>query len=99
MLTELYVTTYQSERALKYIDVMESDLLKEEKESRDVETTKSKLSLFKARLSLLHGNVKACKRDIKNFSTVAGNVSVTVASVLIGVWQTSKNLGSSVCKK
>lgn len=76
MLTEVYITTYQSEKAMKYIELMESELVKDDRDSKDVEASKSKLSLFKARLSLLHGNVKACKRDIKNFSTLAGNVSV-----------------------
>lgn len=79
MLTEVYITTYQSDRAVKYIEFVESELLKDDKEMKDLEATKSKLSLFKARLSLLHGNVKACKRDIKNFSTLAGNVSTPLA--------------------
>lgn len=80
MLTEVYITTYQSEKAMKYIDLIESELFKDDRESKDTdsETSKSKLSLFKARLSLLHGNVKACKRDVKNFSTLAGNVSVHI---------------------
>ena len=76
MLTEVYISTYQSDKAVRYIEFIESELLKDDKDSKDLETSKSKLSLFKARLSLLHGNVKACKRDIKNFSSLAGNVSV-----------------------
>ena len=75
MLTEVYITTYQLEKAVQYIEFIESELLKEERDSRESEGHRSKLSLFKARLSLHHGNVKACKRDIKNFSTLAGNVS------------------------
>lgn len=74
MLTEVYITTYQLDKAVRYIEFIESELLKEERESKETEGHRSKLSLFKARLSLHHGNVKACKRDIKNFSTLAGNV-------------------------
>ena len=74
MLTEVYITTYQLEKAVQYIEFIESELLKEERDSKESEGHRSKLSLFKARLSLHHGNVKACKRDIKNFSTLAGNV-------------------------
>lgn len=76
MLTEVYITTYQSDKAVRYMEFIESELLKDDREGKDVEGSKSKLSLFKARLSLLHGNVKACKRDIKNFSTLAGNVNI-----------------------
>jgi hypothetical protein len=75
MLTEVYITTYQLEKAVQYIEFIESELLKEERDSKESEGHRSKLSLFKARLSLHHGNVKACKRDIKNFSTLAGSVS------------------------
>ncbi len=75
MLTEVYITTYQLEKAAQYIEFIESELLKEERDSKESEGHRSKLSLFKARLSLHHGNVKACKRDIKNFSTLAGSVS------------------------
>ena len=92
MLTEVYITTYQSEKAIKYIDLIESELLKDDREIKDTEASKSKLSLFKARLSLLHGNVKACKRDIKNFSTLAGNVSVHVEQRPLGV-KKRKGLG------
>ena len=74
MLTEVYITTYQLDKAVRYIEFIESELLKEERDSKETEGYRSKLSLFKARLSLHHGNVKACKRDIKNFSTLAGNV-------------------------
>lgn len=82
MLTEVYITTYQLEKAAKFIEFIESELLKEEKDTKDVEASKSKLSLFKARLSLHHGNVKACKRDIKNFSSLAGNVSLSIRTAL-----------------
>ena len=74
MLTEVYITTYQLDKAVRYIEFIESELLMEERDSKGMEGCRSKLSLFKARLSLHHGNVKACKRDIKNFSTLAGNV-------------------------
>ena len=80
MLTEVYITTFQLDKAVRYIEFIESELLKEERESKEMEGYRSKLSLFKARLSLHHGSIKACKRDIKNFSTVAGNVRVCSVS-------------------
>ena len=63
-----------SEKAVCYIEFIELELLKEERDSKETEGCTSMLSLFKALLSLHHGNVKTCERDIKNFSTLAGNV-------------------------
>ena len=46
MLTEVYITTYQLDKAVKYTEFIECELLKEERESKETEGYRSKLSLF-----------------------------------------------------
>lgn len=88
LLTEMYVSTYQLDKATKYLEFVETKLFgkpistggnggKEEDEGNEsAGVYRSKILLFKARLSLLHGNVKACKKDIKSLINSAGNVSI-----------------------
>ena len=36
---------------------------------------RSRLHLVKARLHLLHSSIKACKKELKNYTSISGNVS------------------------
>ena len=75
--------------ATSQIDFVEAKLFADssrensEFKSEEVEKYRSKLFLFRARLSLLHGNVKNCKKEIKGYSNAAGNVS-WLGSVVAG---------------
>lgn len=42
----------------------------------EVEKYHSRLYLFRARLHLLHGNIKSCKKEIKGYTSASGNVRV-----------------------
>lgn len=75
--------------ASSHIDFIEAKLFADssrenpEISAEQVEKYRSKLYLFKARMSLLHGNVKNCKKEIKGYSNSAGNVSVVITSKYI----------------
>ena len=82
------MSTYQLDKATRYLEFVENKLFgrplsmggnggKEEMEGGEsTEKYRPKVLLFKARLSLLHGNVKACKKDIKTLINSAGIVSI-----------------------
>lgn len=82
LLIEVYLSTYQLNVVSSHIDFVEAKLFADS--SRDnseipaeqKENYRSKLYLFRARLSLLHGNVKNCKKEIKGYSNSAGNVNI-----------------------
>ncbi len=81
LLIEVYISTYQLSLAASHIDFVEAKLFADssrenaEFTNEEVEKYRSKLFLFKARVNLLHGNVKNCKKEIKGYSSTAGNVS------------------------
>lgn len=78
---EVYIATYQLQLASSHIDFVEAKLYADssresaEVPTEQVEKYRTKLYLFRARLSLLHGNIKNCKKEIKGYSNSAGNVS------------------------
>lgn len=64
LLVELYLTTYQVEKA--------SAMISDDKLAEQLDGTIYQLQLhqFRARLAMLHKNLKGCKREIKNLSTI-----------------------------
>ncbi len=80
LLIEVCISTYQLSLASAHIDFVEAKLFADS--SRDnadfspeeVENYRCKLFYFKARLGLLHGDGKSCKKDIKGYTNVAGSV-------------------------
>ena len=86
LLIEVCISTYQLKLAASHIDFVEAKLFADSSREnaeftpKEVESYHSKLSLFRARLSLLHGNMKNCKKEIKGYSNVAGSVSVSCDS-------------------
>ena len=83
LLIEVYISTYQLSFAASHIDFVEAKLFADssrensEITAEQVEKHRSKLYLFRARLSLLHGNIKNCKKEIKGYSSATGNVKVS----------------------
>lgn len=83
------ISTYQLNLASSHIDFVEAKLFADaSRENTDftaeeVSKYRSKLFLFKARLSLLHGNIKNCKKEIKGYTNVAGNVSLVACGTLL----------------
>ncbi|KAK3085445.1 hypothetical protein FSP39_003407 [Pinctada imbricata] len=87
LLVELYLCTYQPEKALGMLNYAEKTILnggkssgekgdKEDKEDHD-DMLKSKLSLYKTRCLMMMKSMKSCKREIKALmNTQATNLSV-----------------------
>jgi len=85
LLIETYMSTYRLSKAASQIGLLEVKLYggplgagngKAEGEGEGpAQQCRPQLHLFKARLHLLHKNVKACKKEVKNFISTAGNVS------------------------
>lgn len=81
LLIETYMSTYRLEKAALQIELLETKLYgdasgKGEGEGEGpTQQCKAQLRLFKAQFHLLHRNVKACKKELKNFISTAGNVS------------------------
>lgn len=81
LLIETYMSTYRLEKAASQIELLETKLYgdssgKGEGEGEGpTQQCRAQLHLFKAQLHLLHRNVKACKKELKNFISTAGNVS------------------------
>ena len=67
----MYICTYQLNLASSHIDYVEAKLFADSSRengdfsSEEVEKYRTRLFLFRARLSLLHGNTKNCKKEIK----------------------------------
>lgn len=90
LLIETYMSTYRLSKAASQIGLLEVKLYggplgagngKAEGEGEGpAQQCRPQLHLFKARLHLLHKNVKACKKEVKNFISTAGNVS----SMIVG---------------
>ena len=85
LLIETYMSTYRLSKAAVQIGLLEVKLYggplggKSEGEGEGpAQQCRPQLHLFKARLHLLHKNVKACKKEVKNFISTAGNVSYTI---------------------
>lgn len=84
LLVELYIATYQLDKASTQIEQVETKLYGQPLNSQGEHEGEppvvndqycSRLHLFKARLHLLNKNVKACKKELKSYSTITGNVS------------------------
>lgn len=81
LLIEVCIATYQLSQAASHIDFVEAKLFADssresaEFTAEEVDKYRSLLFLFRARLSLLHGNIKNCKKEIKGYSSLAGSVS------------------------
>ena len=83
LLIEVCLRTNQLEIASKYIEFLESQYFKSSNGGRGeelsgdggVEGYRSKMYLFKACLSVLTGNIKTCKKELKSLTSVSGNVS------------------------
>lgn len=81
LLIEVCIATYKLDVAASHIDFVEAKLFADS--SRDnmdfppevVEKYRTKLFLFRARLCLLHGNIKNSKKELKGYTSMAGNVS------------------------
>ena len=81
----MYISTYQIGKAISRVEYLEYEIFGGTLPSysgrgdgdvyRESERYHPQLYLFKARLHLLHKNVKACKKELKNFMMAAGNVS------------------------
>ena len=84
LLIEVCLRTYQLGIANSYIEFLESKYFTGGNGQRGEESTgevgvegyRSKLYLFKACLSVLNGNIKTCKKELKSLTNVAGNVSL-----------------------
>lgn len=80
LLIEVCISTYKLNVAASHIDFVEAKLFADssrengEFTAEEVEKYRSKLFLFRARLSLLHGNIKNCKKEIKGYTNSAGSV-------------------------
>lgn len=89
LLIEVSISTYQLNLAASHIDFVEAKLFADssrengEFSPEDVEKYRSRLFLFKARLSLLHGNTKNCKKEIKGYTNASGNVSHSPCTYLM----------------
>ena len=83
LLIEVCLRTYQLGMANGYMEFLEAQYFKGGNSQRGeespgeggVEGYRSKLYLFKACLSVLNGNIKTCKKELKSLTNVAGNVS------------------------
>lgn len=85
LLIEVCIRTYQLDLASQYLEFLEVQYLggpngragngEEQTTDTDIDWFRSRLYLFKAHLSVLHGNIKACKKEIKSLTNVSGNVS------------------------
>ena len=89
LLIETYLATYNLEHASSRMEYLEGKLFggslggngRGEGEGEgdlgpsDSDQYRPQIHLFKACLLLQHRNMKACKKELKNFTTTAGNVS------------------------
>ena len=83
LLIELYIATHQLERAATHIDHLEVRLYGQPLNGRgdnEGETPvandqyRPRIHFFKAQIHLLHHNVKSCKKELKCYTSQAGNV-------------------------
>ena len=80
LLSEMYIQTYQLAKASTQVEFLECKLFEAPppeaggEESPLEEQCKQQLCLFRARLHLMTRNVKACKKELKSFVLIAGNV-------------------------
>ncbi len=80
LLIQVYLHTHQLEMASSYIESLENKFFKSGIRGDDLsvdgnlENYRSKLYLFKASLCVLSGNIKICKKELKNLTNAAGNV-------------------------
>lgn len=82
VLIQVCLRTHQLGKASSYIEFLESRYFKSGNGSRGdelsldgrLENYRSKLYLFKASLSMLSGNIKTCKKELKSLTNTAGNV-------------------------
>ncbi|XP_003382418.1 PREDICTED: CCR4-NOT transcription complex subunit 10-like [Amphimedon queenslandica] len=86
LLTEVYVSTYELSRASDNIEILERRLFggslnngggRGDKEgdgrgSNDMDKHKAQLYQFRARLNLLHKNIKQCKKEVKSLTAITG---------------------------
>ena len=81
MLIEVCITTYQLGVASSHIDFVEAKLFADssrengEFSAEMAEKYRTKLCSFRARLALLHGNIKNSKKEVKAYINMGGNVS------------------------
>jgi CCR4-NOT transcription complex subunit 10 len=87
LLTEVYLNTYELNKASENIEVLERRLFggllgnglrtdKEDSRSNtniiDNDKYKPHIFQFRVRLHLLHKNIKQCKKEVKNLTTITG---------------------------
>ena len=89
LLVETYLATYNLERASSRIEYLEGKLFggtlggngrgegegEGDLASSENDQYRPRIHLFKARLLLQHRNMKACKKELKNFTSASGTVS------------------------
>ncbi len=83
LLIQVCLCTHQLGMASDYIEFLEGQYFKSGNGIRGDELSvdgrleyyRSKLFLFKASLSVLSGNIKICKKELKNLTNTVGNVS------------------------
>ena len=83
LLIELYTSTHQLDKAVTHIEHVEVQLygllLNGRGDEGDVplvnDQYRPRINFFKAQIHLLHKNVKACKKELKSYTSTAGNVS------------------------
>lgn len=81
LLIELYIVTHQLDKAVTHIDHIEIQLYGQSLNGRgeNEETPVAKdqyrprIHFFKAQIHLLNRNVKACKKELKSYTSMAGN--------------------------
>ena len=83
LLIELYTATHQLDKALTHIEYVELQLYGQPLNGRgDTEGEappindqyRPRIHFFKAQIHLLNRNVKACKKELKSYTSMAGNV-------------------------
>ncbi len=104
LVIEVYISTYQLHLAATHIDFVEARLFADssrensEISTEQVEKYRCKLYLFRARLSLLHGNIKNCKKEIKGYISMAGSVRYPCcAATTLDVLSSSRRMPVQCC--
>ena len=110
LLIEVCIRTYQLGLANQYLEFLETQYLggpngrggngEEQTTDTNIDLYRSKLYLFKAHLHVLHGNIKACKKEIKSLTNVSGNVSYRYVCACVRVMGSEKTAHftySSMC--
>ena len=86
LLIDVCIATHKLQLASSHIDFVEAKLFADS--SRDnadftpeiVDGYRTKLLLFKVRLTLLHGNIRNAKKELKDYTSMAGHVSHTTCA-------------------